>query len=314
VSDVTRTAGSPTTFPYYLRDAQNNLLTPASNPLQSIHASSADAATGANPLSGPTALTGAAGSYTCTYPSNLAAGTYYLRTTCSLLTDVDDRLILQSITGSVSGGLASLQDVKRQLGKGGPDGSVATADDAEIQISIDAATCVIERIKGPIIPRTYTLEQHNGRGPLLNLDRRPVMSVASVTEYIARTPYALAVVTNPSAATAFSCQLDLDTGTLTRLTGGGTVIPFAYGEGNIQVTYTAGRAAVPPEVRLATMRLIQFWWQPTQQGARPDFRGGAGAGGSLGGAANRVVPSYAVPNFVYQLLEGGDGVRIPGIA
>lgn len=304
MSDVTRTAGQTQTFPYFLRDYQNNLITPAATPVMTVHASSADAATGANVLATVT-VTGAAGAYTCTVPIALAAGTYYLRTVSSVLTDVDDRLILQTVTGSVSTGLVSLNDVKLQLNKS----LVATTDDVELQISIDAATDVIERIKGPIVARTYVAEQHDGGRPIISLDRRPVLSVTTVTEYVGSTAYPLTVVSTPAAATAYSALLDLDAGTLTRLTIGGALYGFSEGMSNVQVTYTAGRASVPPSVRLAAMRLIQWWWQPTQQGSRPQFGGGHS---SAGGAAG--MPSYAVPNFVYHLLEAGDGVRAPGIA
>jgi hypothetical protein len=305
MSDVTRTAGSPLAFPYVIRDAQNNLLTPAANPLQSIHASAADAATGANPLAGPTALTGAAGSYTGTFPAGLAAGTYYLRTVCSLLTDVDDRMILVAVSGSVSSGLVSLSDVKLQLRL--PAG--ASPEDVLLQINIDAATDVIERIKGPCVPRLFTAEQHDGGGPYVSLDRRPVISVSSVTEYVGNVAYPLAIVTTPSAATEFSVQLDPESGVLTRLTSSGERFGFPDGPGAVQVTYTAGRAVIPPSVRKAAMHLCEWWWQSTQQGGRPAFNGGA-----AGGNGRSPMPSYAVPNFVYHLLEAGDGVRIPGIA
>lgn len=303
MSDVIRTAGQAQTFPYYLRDAQNNLLTPAANPVLSVHATSGDAATGANPLNTQT-LAGSGGAYTGTVPVALAAGTYYLRIVSSLLTDVDDRLILQTVTGTVTTGLVTLEDVKLQLGIP----AASTGQDVELQINIDAATDVIERIKGPIVPRVYTAEQHDGRGPYVSLDRRPVMTVSSVKEYVGTTVYDLAIVTNPAAATAYSCQVDYDSGVLTRYTIGGALYGFAEGAGNIQVTYTAGRAQVPPSVRLAAMRLIQWWWQSTQQGGRPQFQGGQA------GAPKGALPSFAVPNFVYHLLEAGDGVRIPGIA
>lgn len=204
--------------------------------------------------------------------------------------------------------LVTLSDVKLELGI--PDAS--TSQDALLTIDIAAATEVIERIKGPILPRTLTAEQHDGRGFYVSLDYRPVISVTSVTEYVGTTAFPLTVVSNPAGAGAFSCQLDTEAGTLTRLTTGGAQIGFANGEGNIQVTYVAGRASVPPSVRLAAMRLIQWWHQSAKQGARPQFQGGqAGAPPAKHGAT---MPSYAVPNFVYHLLEAGDGVRIPGMA
>jgi hypothetical protein len=176
MSDTIRTAGQAQTFPYTIRGAQNQLLTPASAPLQSIHATSADAATGANPLSGPTALTGSGGSYFCTYPPTLAAGTYFVRTVSSLLTDIDDRLILIPASGSLdAAALLSTAELEAALTL-----TTGTLNPLTASLASAGATAVIEAtIKQTLMQVTETIDMMGTPEAYLTLPARPVTAVAS---------------------------------------------------------------------------------------------------------------------------------------
>ena len=303
MSDVIRIAGQAQTFTYSIRDAQNNLLIPAANPTQSLHATSADAATGANPLSGPTQLTGSAGVYTCTYPSALGAGTYYVRTVSSILTDVDDRLILQAASGTLGSSLASLSDFKSALNWAGD-----ASNDTELQSFLDAATRVVEYITGPVLSRTVT-EQRNGGQPSLTLRSTPVIGITSVTEYSSATATVLTQAANPAAATVSSYTFDASSGTLTRRTSGGAARDFAAGDRNIVIAYTAGRGAVPENVKRAALHQAAHMYQATQLGGGQRRAPGQPLA-AVGSAATGY--GYGVPNAVREYLEADQ--RLPGIA
>jgi hypothetical protein len=77
-------------------------------------------------------------------------------------------------------------------------------------------------------------------------------------------------------------------------TGGG-----CFPAGTYTVTYTAGRPAVPPTVKLAALILLQHLWR-TQYGASR-----VPSGGADDWSVTDPIPGfgYAVPNRVLQLLE-----------
>jgi len=208
--------------------------------------------------------------------------------------------------GSTGGGLVSLDEAKLHLDMPTSDTTV----DAELQGFIDAATPLIENICGPITSESVTEWHDGGAGDrsALVLRRRPVLSVTSVTEYLGQTPQVLAAATTPANAAALSYSLEVATGTIIRRSAAGTVYPFAWGEQNVQVVYTAGFGSTPANVRLAALELIRHLWQSTQQGGRPAFNGNPADGNGFGPAGG----GYAVPNFVIELLKPNE--RIPGIA
>jgi hypothetical protein len=87
--------------------------------------------------------------------------------------------------------------------------------------------------------------------------------------------------------------LDATAGTVALLDGG------YFPAGSYMVTYTAGRAAVPPTIKLAALILLQHLWR-TQYGATR-----VPVGGADDWSVTDPVPGfgYAVPNRVLQLLE-----------
>ena len=81
-------------------------------------------------------------------------------------------------------------------------------------------------------------------------------------------------ISNGDPIYAYSLD-DPESGEITRRYGGNVPAPFMAGEGNIHVTYTAGRESTPASIYLAALELISHWYQNTMQRA--------GAGGNAAG-------------------------------
>lgn len=140
---------------------------------------------------------------------------------------------------------------------------------AEIQGFIDAATAYIQRFTGPIVAQSFT-ETYNGGSPVICLRNPPVLSITSVVEYVGVTGYTLTQVELGDTIGAYSFTLDsLESGILRRRYNGGLAGPFAGGSANVVVTYTAGRTAVPSDVRMAVLQDIAGLYQPSQLGGNP---------------------------------------------
>lgn len=188
--------------------------------------------------------------------------------------------------------LVTLDEAKRQLGMR----LEPSPDDVELQLYVDALPNVIEGYVGVVEQRQVTdvLPGSGGgysRRQALALLHPPVVSVTSLTGdgYVYPT----------------------DTLTVNGLAGivirsdGGT-----FPDETFTVTYTAGRAEVPPNIKLAALMLLQHLWR-TQRPARS----GALAGGGDDYSVQNPIPGfgYAVPNRVLELLQLSDGLP-PGVA
>lgn len=181
-----------------------------------------------------------------------------------------------------------------------------TSHDTEIQGFIDAATPVVEDITGNVTGTTYTAEEYDPHGlPFVVLRHVPVSSVTTIVEYWANTAYTLTQVADPSAGVAYSYTIDLDSGRIVRRDSNAGVRNFPVGLGAVRVTYIAGRATVPANVRLGALEIVRHNYQLTQQGGRPAF----------GGAAEDMswTPSgFAIPTRAYEWLAPTR--TAPGIA
>lgn len=202
--------------------------------------------------------------------------------------------------------LVTLAEAKAHLNMPAAD----TTFDSELQGFIDMAQPLIENICGPIVTRSVTEWHDGGTGSrfLLVLRQRPVISITSITEYVGNVGQVLTPAASPDLAGNLSYTLEPETGTISRRVGAGTVYPFAWGEQNISVVYTAGYASTPANVRLAALELIRHLWQSTQQGGSRTAAAAFDTGTRPGPAGM----GYAVPNFVIELLQ--PHTRIPGIA
>jgi hypothetical protein len=171
--------------------------------------------------------------------------------------------------------------------------STNTSVNQELQRFIDAADPVVENIVGPVNQADFD-EFYDGGWPSIVLRHAPVLTVDTVTEYAGQVPTTLTAAATPDVAVSTSYMLDPD-GIIYRAWPGASRL-FAVGSRNIRVQYTAGREAVPPNVKLATLELIRHLYQSTQQSGRPAF----------GGAAEDqpwAPASFAIPTRVIELLE-----------
>lgn len=181
-----------------------------------------------------------------------------------------------------------------------------TSQDVELLAWLDAATGVVENITGPILRRTV-VERHSGGRPSIVLRQRPVLAVQSVLEFLGNTSRSLTPLTDLGSTTDDSALLDLESGELVRMAGGGAGYAFAAGVQNVVVTYTAGYAVIPPAIQRAALIIAANLYQKTQLGGRPAWAGSGESmtdGPSLGG--------YAVPPLAAALLD--PYVRMPGMA
>jgi len=177
-----------------------------------------------------------------------------------------------------------------------------TSHDTELQGFIDDVQPVIEDIVGPVVNATFD-EWYDGGAQVISLRHRPIVSVTSVTEYVGTSTYPLTQIATPDLGSTYSYTFEPG-GRLIRRSSGG-LRAFASGAGNVHVVYVAGRAAVPANVRLATLELIRHLYQLSQQGGRPSF-GAAGEEGPWAPAG------FAVPTRVIELLSPNR--RHPSIA
>jgi uncharacterized phiE125 gp8 family phage protein len=301
LSDATRVAGVAGTLTYTLSSSGTPVV-PQSAPVTTIY--SDQAMTQVAVAAATDAAGGAANAFLIAYPSTLAAGTYYIKTvttisTGNVLTDVDDRLILVPVTGSVSSALVTLAEFKAHL----KDRSTSTTDDAKLQGFLDSATFVIEKITGAILPRSI-VEVHDGGVCELALRQRPVMSVASVTEYAGNVATALTGAASLAAGTSTSYLLDTGLGTVARLSASGF---STFAADQVVVSYTAGYSTVPANIHEAALFQAAHMFQSSQNGGRPSLRdSGAAQDGYT------YVGGFAVPNRVRELLQPQQ--RLPGIA
>ena len=198
--------------------------------------------------------------------------------------------------------LVTISEVRTHLNIPASD----TSHDTELQGFMDAAQVIIENIVGSVVQTTYT-ETYDGGNSYIEFRHKPVFSITSVSEYQGSTLTAVAVATNPALATTPSYTFDSFMNRVVRRNAGGWESYFPLGANAIAITYVAGLASVPANVRLAALELIRHLYQQTQQGGRPSF-GGSGSDETYSPGSG-----YAVPNRVLELLDATPKL-IPGIA
>jgi hypothetical protein len=172
--------------------------------------------------------------------------------------------------------LVTLEEAKRQL-------DIDTAShDVELQVYVDSLASVIEGYVGVVEQREVT-DVLTGGGAALAILHPPLVSVTSLAGGLGQ------VITYP----ANTLDVNGPAGTISRADGS------TFPTGRYTVTYTAGRAAVPPTIKLAALILLQHLWR-TQYGASR-----VPVGGADDWSVTDPIPGfgYAVPNRVLQLLE-----------
>lgn len=163
--------------------------------------------------------------------------------------------------------LVTLAQVKSHLGMPAGD----TTHDTELQTFIDAATPIVEYITGPINPTTRTETLNVWGQNFVVLSLVPVISIQSAVEYLNLLPNTLTAQPPGSTTSNYGYSLDRpESGLLTRRGITGNITNF-IGQ-TLVISYTAGLASVPADIKLAALEDIRALWQQTQQGVRPNFR------------------------------------------
>lgn len=155
-----------------------------------------------------------------------------------------------------------------------------TRDQSLSRIIAMACAWAVNFIGRPIAPTTYTRRFDGGTGYnacFLSLPFYPVLDVVSVTEQRGTTLVTLSESTPQNPVFSLGWQCDTQQGTLRRVSGP-YPFPFYPGSRNIEVTWVAGFDPLPADIWMATVQLIEYWWNNTQQiSARPGQIGGGGS-------------------------------------
>lgn len=192
-----------------------------------------------------------------------------------------------------------------------------TSQDVELQQFIDEVSDVVEYIVGPVRSQQFT-EWHPGMCASILLERRPVLTVESVTEYVGTMSYTLTQQQpDTTALDGFGFFLYPEEGIIertvygmpgwfsalpwwtTKTPGWFTATPQRYGtgRGRVKIVYTTGRAAVPAHIRGGALELARLNYTQTQQGGRRSSRGSDSFE-----EPSSTVMGYYVPNRVREML------------
>lgn len=170
--------------------------------------------------------------------------------------------------------IVSVDDVKAHLNK------TSTKDDGEIAGFIDAAGSVVEYYVGPVIDQVVT--ERYAAGTHIALYRPPVLSLDSV----------IAVFPSGTSWAVADLIVDKETGIVERANGS------ALSGGPWNVTYTAGRATVPGNIKTACLIIVKHLWE-TQRGQMAKIP----VGGGIDNVPVATGISYAVPRRALELLR-----------
>jgi len=165
--------------------------------------------------------------------------------------------------------LVSLADTKAHLNIP----ATHTADDEELRGFIEAATAVVERHVGAVVPTDH-VETFDGGREAVVLSHAPVLAVTSVTE-------------DGAAVGPDGYTLDATSGVLRRRIG---VSPYCWRPGvdTVTVAYTAGLRSVPANYSRAALIIIRHMWETQRAG-----------GGGRPGLSEEVPDSYTVNPQAY---------------
>lgn len=179
--------------------------------------------------------------------------------------------------------IVSLSEIKDACNAG----SDATKDDWFID-QLATAREVIEYHAGAIVAAT-AVQKANGGKPAILLHERATSITSVLIDGVASTDW----------------EVDEEAGVLYSGSGASAgATPFAYGIGNVVITYETGHDVTPSSARTAAIELVKHWYQNGQLGARPAFGGAAVEPGTP--------PSFAVPRRVLEHLAPMASNRMPG--
>lgn len=201
--------------------------------------------------------------------------------------------------------IASLASVKQFLRIPNPD--QANADDATIQMLMDAATAAIEREVGHVVRKNITAERHSGGTAEIFLREVPVLQVRNVEEGWGYYNWELddQEVNSQVALSIWAYSLDDPvSGWLTRRAAGNVLTPFVRGRNNIRVDYVVGREVLPVNAELAFCTLVSMWYRNTQLRTN---NGGSAVFNAVDQDFDRrdgtEGANYGVPTFIIEMLK-----------
>lgn len=204
----------------------------------------------------PTVVHDSLGTYHAAYtPTTAGHYAYHWHSTGTVATAADGEF---DVEAKYDPQIVSLATAKGWLND--PDDT----DDDEIRDVLDAATAIIEKRIGPVLPVTVT-ETLNARGDTLQLGRAPVISVTDASEWLGTTQYTLAAEpTGDTTVDSYGYDTDLEHGILFRRRSG-YAAPWVTGTRSVTVTYVAGRNPIPADIQMAAKELVRLLWE-TQRG------------------------------------------------
>jgi hypothetical protein len=149
-----------------------------------------------------------------------------------------------------------------------------TEEDLILARYITAVSRLLDQRVGATVARSCTAETYNGGGYYIRLRQRPVLSITSLVEYSATTPFTLtaaSVTSQPSLgylAEAYPPDPTLKSGKVWRRSGN-AIVSFAPGQLNVLATYSAGRYASTTQVddrfKHAASICLENLWRDREQ-------------------------------------------------
>jgi uncharacterized phiE125 gp8 family phage protein len=137
-----------------------------------------------------------------------------------------------------------------------------------------ASQMIVNRV-GQVAGSPTVDEWHDGGGDRIVLrNAGPIQSVTTVTESYGTITYTLTQVTldQSSTSNAYTYTVDLNDGVLVRRASG-IAVPFASGVRNVHVSYVAGYATTPADIKHACLLRIKILWNAVRgnkTGTGPD--------------------------------------------
>jgi hypothetical protein len=180
--------------------------------------------------------------------------------------------------------------------------------DAELARFISAVSSRIDDLCGPVVARSVT-ELHDGGDTTIRPRSTPVGAVTSLTEYVGTVPTVLTAESNVSKPAA-GYLLDVEWVHNVKIIrrNGGNDARFPLGRKNVELVYSAGRAAntaaVPDVFRMAAALTVQHMWKPSA--------GMWAQASQFGDDVRSPVAPWLVPRAVTELLH--DELRPAGVA
>jgi len=142
----------------------------------------------------------------------------------------------------------------------------SSSNDVEIAQMITAASQLWVRRVGPVAGSPAYDEYYDGGQTTLVVRHAPVLTVTAVVEAYSSSFVRTLTHNEPDtgSSSAYDYSVDLVSGTFTRRAMG-IAVPFAWGDRNIHITYTAGYSSTPADITHAVLLLVSHMWD-TQRG------------------------------------------------